>query len=305
MTIRTLEDFLKVPAEDLGLCLKSFREKIELTKMARADAKRLGMSTVEPLDGFEWSPNAASDPAHKSLTFEASSPLAEMGLRPSAVRHLKDLQIYCLEDCTEASEGELLRIPDIGRSTVLKLREYLIKIGLDFKQDSNPVTAKHDRARALRLQPLQNRKGTITDESEIAQLGLKTATFKRCLKSGLDTVGKLRRLNPRDDFGSFGTSSWLQIAQALETIGLTLNWTPSQLELWRYGMREKSDLCAPEDDESVIELQPWLGAAVFAFHKGGVSTVGELRALVRSGSGRVRGIGKSTAQRVADFCAIK
>src|ERR1035437_3609789 len=121
ITIRALEDFLKVPGEDLGRCLKSFREKIERTKLARADAKRLGMSTVEPLDGFEWSPNAASDPDLKGLTFEASTPLTEMGLRPSAVRQLKDLQIYCLDDCTEASERELLRIPDIGRSTVLKL----------------------------------------------------------------------------------------------------------------------------------------------------------------------------------------
>src|SRR5450830_1838746 len=121
MTIRTVEDFLKVPGKDLGLCLKSFREKIERTKLAQADAKRLGTGTVVPFDVFEWSPNAASDAGIKSRTFEGATPLAEMGLRPSAVYQLGELKIYCLEDCAEASQNELLRTPDIGRSTVLKI----------------------------------------------------------------------------------------------------------------------------------------------------------------------------------------
>lgn len=305
MAIRTLDDFLKVPGEDLGLCLKSFRQKIERTKLAQADAKRLGASTVVPFDVFEWSPNSPSDAAVKNRTFEAATRLAEMGLRPSAVYQLGELKIYCLEDCAEASQNELLRTPDIGRSTVLKIREHLNSLGMDFKESANRVAAAHDRARLLRMEPLLNRKATITDESDVAQLGLRTATFGRCLERALNTVGKLRSLTPRDVYMLFGKSSRMEIAQTLESIGLTLHCNPPQLDLWRYGMRLKKDMQFPGDDAPVLELQPWLGAAVNAFERSGVSTVGELKTLIRSGGGRVKGIGKSTAQRVADLFALE
>lgn len=294
--INKLDDFLQVPAEDLSKCLKAFRDKLEHIKLDRADAQRLGKHTVIPFESFHWMPNSVADVPTSG--FKPDTPLAELGLRPSAVHQLREMQIYCLEDCSEASQGELLQTPDIGRATVLRIRELLISVGLDFRESSHPVRAAYDRLRLFQKEPLANRKGKIADASDVAELGLKTSTFSLCLKHKLSTVGDMRALSLRDYYIKFGSASRLEIATTLRALELPLHCNPSDLELWRQGMLLREEMAFPGDDADVGQLRPWIGACVEAFDAAGMTTVHALKQALRSGNGRVRGVGKSTLESV-------
>ncbi|MDI1339349.1 hypothetical protein [Polaromonas sp.] len=294
--ITKLDDFLQVPAEDLSKCLKAFRDKLEQIKLNRADAQRLGKQTVIPFESFNWMPHAVAD--IPTSGFRPDTPLAELGLRPSAVHHLREMQIYCLEDCSEASQSELLRTPDIGRATVLRIRELLISVGLDFRESSHPVVAAYDRLRLFQKEPLVNRKGKIDDSSDVAELGLRTSTFSLCLKHKLQTVGDLRALSLRDYYIKFGSASRLEIATTLRALELPFHCNPSDLELWRGGMLLREEMTFPADDAAVGQLRPWIGACVEAFDAAGLTTVRALKLALKGGRGRVRGVGQSSLERV-------
>lgn len=296
--IRTLEDFLKVPSDDLRKCLNAFREKIEKIKMARVDAEKSALKVRVPFDVFQWSPHNSENPSANRL--RPDTPLNELGIRPSAVSHLREMKIYCLEDCAEASKNELLRTPDIGATTVARIREYLNAIGLDFRENPHPIGAAHERARLFRVQPVLERRHLIKDDSEVAILGLSTTALNACFKEKVLTVGDLR-VRTVSSYYSFGDSTRMEIAKALRAAGLNLVSEPTDLELWRGGMLSRDELVFPNANDSVLNLRPWLGAVVASLHAAGILTVGQLSHAVKNGSLRVRGIGKSTAERISDF----
>lgn len=152
--------------------------------------------------------------------------------------------------------------------------------------------------RLFQKEPLQNRKGKISDASDLAELGLRTSTFSLCLKHKLGTVGDLRALSLWDYHVKFGSASRLEIATTFRALGLQLYCNPSDLELWRKGMLLREEMAFPADDADVGQLRPWIGACIEAFDAAGLTTVYALKQALRSGQGRVRGVGKSTLERV-------
>ncbi|WP_342616565.1 hypothetical protein [Rhodoferax sp. GW822-FHT02A01] len=301
--ISTIQDFLSVPSEDLGACLKAFQAHIEKVKLEMTDARHLGASQVTAMRCFTWQRRSTDRSTERPVVVTGSTALRDLGVKPAAVFRLRELNIYCLEDCSEVSQDELMATPDIGHKTVLSIRESLNAIGMDFKEHPNPRRAANNRARLLRNVPLSERGKSINATSEIAQLGLTTSTFSRFSRSNINTVGQLLDLRVSDLSSMFGSSGLREITQTLDALGLTLKANPSMLEQWRYGLRTKEDMPLPSDRAPITELRPWIGSSADAYKRHGLDTVEDLKHFFTDRNERVRGVGAYTLRRTIDFLA--
>lgn len=296
-TFRNVADFLAVPPTEIGACLATFQAWLLRAHELRAVAHREGRDASRlDLGEFTWHARAEPSADRPAVAYPATTPIGELGLRPSAMWKLRELNLYALEDFTQASEDELLRVPDVGAATVAQIRTYLQAIGLDFRPPQNPWLRADQRAKlAIRLAPAER---GVSDSSEICDLGLRPQTVWKCMQKGIATVGALRTTALRDLWIGFGKKTVLEIVETLEAVGMELSCKPSQLEKWRYDAIRPEKLVPPEDNASVLELQPWLGSVCEILERGGVATVGDARRLANAGGRQIRGMGAHSWERV-------
>lgn len=296
-TFRSVADFLAVPPTEIGACLSTFQAWLLKAHELRAIAQREGRDFSKlDLNEFTWHARAEPSADRPTVPYPATTPIGELGLRPSAMWKLRELNLYALEDFTQASEDELLRVPDVGAATVAQIRTYLQAIGLDFRPPQNPwLRADHRAKLAIRL-PASER--LIADSSEICDLGLRPPTVWKCMQKGIGTVGALRTTTLRDLWIGFGKKTVLEFVETLEAVGMELASKPSQLEKWRYDAIRPESLVPPADSASVLELQPWLGSICELLEREGVATVADARQLALAGGRKIRGMGAHSWERV-------
>ncbi|CAN7782811.1 hypothetical protein LJR175_008246 [Variovorax sp. LjRoot175] len=301
---RVVRDFLEVPPAEVGACLRAFQDWIERGQDVRAAARREGVDPLGlELTEFTWLARAEPSAQRPAVPYPAIADIRDLGLRPSAMHKLRELNLYALEDFTQVSEDELLAVPDVGRSTVVQIRSYLHRIGLDFRESNRPGRRALQRAKIARLLPAHER--NVSDESSVSELGLKPATVSRCLEKGITTIGSLRNMPLRDIWICFGEKSVLELVETLQSVGLELASRPNQLEKWRYKAIRTEKLQPPAEDAPTAELAPWLGAASESLQRAGIHTVGEVRALAAAGGREIRGMGPHAWQRVFDHFGVR
>jgi hypothetical protein len=264
--LRTVRDFLEIPPSEVARCLRTFRAWIERGQVALSDAQRDGKDPSNlGLEEFAWIVRADPTTHRPAAPYAATTDIRELGLRPSAMHKLRELNLYALEDFTESSEDELLAVADVGAATIAQIREYLHQIGLDFRPSRHPVRRALMAAKISRLLPAVAR--NVADDAAIAELGLRPPTVRRCLEKGICTVGELRQLTLRELWSFFGSKTILEVIETLWSVGLELVSQPTQLEKWKFGAVRKEQLQYPADDACVLELQPWLGAPCHTLKK--------------------------------------
>ncbi len=278
---KSFEDLVALPDAELANCLTSLRNKIAAIKLERAAAARSGVTQFDPFTSFSWQPRINS-PIDVISVVRPETPITELGLRPSAVRRLKELQIFCLEDCAEAFEGELLRQPDVGNNTVVKVSEYLSRVGLSFKEDPDPVRARNNIARSLRVAHAAPESTAIGRETAVEMLGLRATAFRRLVTLKINTVGELLDLTAHQFAIQFGTTSRMEIYARLRQLGFDLSKPPTTHEQWRYGLLKRSELPFPSEIDPVIQLQPWLGQFVLECPKQDINTIEDLKQVLNS-----------------------
>lgn len=302
--IRSLDDFLAVPEAELTNCMTAFRRAIEAHKRLQGTAAAGGThAAAVPFREFVWKPREDERPALAQVT--CTTPVEDLGLKPAAVRKFRDLNLYALEDFAQATEHELRRVPDVGPSTVAQVRELLEAVGLAFRPPTHPWVRAEQQAKVARALAPEDRARRISDESDIADLGLRGPTLTRCLEKGINTVGQLRRMTLRDLYVPFGSQSLIDLLSCLDAVGKPLYSAPSQLERWKYRAIARESLDSPAEEQPVIDLQPWIGAAAEHFDRAGISTVGELRRVAAAGGRHVRGVGQSSWDRVFDHFGLR
>lgn len=302
--IRSLGDFLRVPAPELANCLAAFRRAIESRKQLLAAAAGQGAdATALAFTEFEWKPREKSAPLADAIT--ATTEVGGLGLKPAAVHKFRDLNLYALEDFAHTTAHELRAMPDVGSATVEQIRGLLESVGLSFRAPTNRYHQATERAKvAQSLSPEKRREG-LSDESDIADLGLKWTTLSRCIQKDIHTVGDLRKLTLRALYVSFGSQGLIGLMEGLDAVRLPLHSQPSQLERWRHSAIRRDALKHPEDSAPVLELQPWLGGLPAQLARHGVATVGELRQLAAAGGQRFRGVGQASWDRVFDYFGVR
>lgn len=303
-TIKTLDDFVAVPEEELHACLLGFARAIREAKAAGAVIARDGGGPTGPLlPMFAWSPRASARSSAGVPNVEPETPIADLGFNYLTRAALLDERVLCLEDFSELSLSDFQKMPGVGRAAVARVLDCLSRIGLGFKAEENPTRAAIERSAALRGQPIDDRRSTVDDNAHIAELGLRTRTLTRALGKGFSTIGALRNLTPREYAVKFGSSEAREIIDALNRADLPLRCAPSPLDLWREGLLSTTDLTRPSDDATPIEhLQPWIGGAARRLKESGIDTIGAVRQRIREGAGlRVRGVGEQTQREVIEF----
>ena len=303
--IESLADLARVPTSQLSRCLKALGQDLSRKRAQHLDGVSARLLPDKPFTypGFTWNPPLS--PRHaEPIGLKPETPIRHLPVRPSARIRLEDLNVYCLEDLSAISEGEVARERDIGQTTVDKLRGWLHQIGLAFLPHPNPVRQRHFRSRVLRSLPpeaLAEARDGLPDDAELAQLGLRSRTLSRATLKGYDFVGQLRNLRPRDLAIEFGKMEARELFQALKATGVSLKSDPSSLELWRCGLVDRENIERPTAAATPIqELEPWLGAAVNNLHDHGARTLGEAQTLARADSlAQVHGIGASRARHLS------
>ena len=295
-----IADLLHVEDAELTNCLNALKSWVRRQKAMRRDAERLGRDPNEVvLEPFTWRPKVESQGSTSHVGPETD--ITELGLRPSAVHQLRALNIFKLEDLAEATSQELRGLQNVGNATVSHLRDLLRQVGLDFKENANERLRAYERALVAQSTALEARKATLTDASQLSDVGLPPRIVDRCLTKGIRTLGDLRARTLRDLFSIFGDSSLRQILQLLDELQLPLHSNPGQLERWRFGAIAKDDLQRPDDGQPVEELRPWLGAEVKHLKNAGYKTIGEVRLLALRGGADIRFIGPHGWQRIATY----
>ncbi|MEJ8837633.1 hypothetical protein [Ramlibacter sp. AN1133] len=287
---RSVEDFLNLPPAEIVPCLRAFQDWITRSQELRASAQRQGLPAASlNLGEFTWHAREEPSAQRPAAPYAGSTAIADLGLRPSAVRKLREMNLYALEDFTQSSEDELKGVPDVGAATVAQIRSLLHAAGLDFRESANPIRRAMERAKLARLLPPGERR--VADDAPISELGLRPPTAYRCMEKGITTIGVLRDKPLRELWLAFGEKTVLEIMQTLDSVGLELTSRPTQLERWRSKAIAKEALVPPRDEEPVTELEPWLGDICGHLQRDGVATVGQAHALAAAGGRKVRGMG--------------
>jgi len=298
--IRSLNDFLDVPEEELQSCLAGLKAAIHRIKANQAALLRDGHPEERiRFDVFAWEP--VGKRRLETGSMQGATPIKALALKPRVRHVLSLLNIYYLEDLSEISESELIREPSVGQTTVARLREALHAIGMDFKPNPNPVGAMYDKNRALRKIPVEMRAHSLTDASHISELGLRSAILSRALDRDVITVGDLRAHSLRSLCMLFGQSQVKEILAVLDRAGKPLTTRPNQLELWRHGLLTADEVhVETARTGAVLNLAPWIGwACAKMLEEREVKTVGDLlNALKRGDLGKLKGVGKGTEARV-------
>lgn len=176
--IRSLDDFLQVPEAQLPNCLAALHRAIEAQKKLRESAQVRGLATR--FTEFEWRPKEPRKPVALQVT--ATTAVQDLGLKPTAVFHFREMNLYALEDFAEVTAMDLRRVPDVGDSTVAQIRELLAVVGLRFREPTDPYYARLQRAKLARGMTALERNKNISDAADIADLGLKSTTLTRCIE---------------------------------------------------------------------------------------------------------------------------
>lgn len=296
LTFRSLEDFTQVAAADLPRCMHAFSQLILQTRDRRADVLKINpQGAPKRLEEFVWRSRDAVLIDKQKLS--RTTPIEELGLKPTALHHLRDMRVFCLEDCAEVFARELQVRPDIGNKTIAILREQLLAIELDFKEDPDPERALLNRSRSYRRQPLADRAEAISDEDHVYVLGLKDATLSKAVDNGLTTVGLLRSYDLENHRIIFGKQQYLEIEAALKCIQRYFLNPPTARVLWRYGLKKINELTLPSDPNTPLkELQPWLGVTIRVLSSQGITTLGDLRTAFQNSGTQ---FGKGVVKRVS------
>ncbi|SCK22474.1 Bacterial RNA polymerase, alpha chain C terminal domain [Variovorax sp. HW608] len=212
---------------------------------------------------FSWRPKRAQRLDGLSrLTPETL--IDELPLRPIVRHALKELKIFCIEDLSAISEGELLNEQAIGRSTINRLQDVLARVGLEFSpnpdsrqralEESKAVLALSPEARTSALR-------RVKDSATPSSLGLKPSTLTCALDQGYQTVGTLRKLSLAKLCEVFGRREAREIYQALMLTDRPFAASAPALELWRHGLVEGNGLVEHTASHAPFEeLPPWLRA---------------------------------------------
>jgi hypothetical protein len=262
-TLRTVADFASVPPGQLPHCLRAFKGWLHQKQQAETAHEE-----------FVWTP--ASVPREPTVP-DRSTAIGELGLRPGAVRQFGLMGVRVLEDFARLSPLEVARVVHVGPRTVVRIAQLLAGAGLELR-----TSGSSDASDVLRAAP-QPASEAVGDGDELASLGLKRQTVRKLAGIGVRSVGALRALTPAVLASALSLQRRHEVFRTLRVHGLTLLCNPDELELWRAGLLHVSELRAPDDDASVLELQPWIGSLARAVDRGGVRTVGELRRLARVG----------------------
>lgn len=299
--IRSLDDFLQVPEAQLPNCLAALHRAIEAQKKLRESAQVRGLATR--FTEFEWRPKEPRKPVALKVT--ATTAVQDLGLKPAAVFHFREMNLYALEDFAEVTAIDLRRVPDVGDSTVAQVRELLAVVGLRFREPTDPYYARLQRAKLARGMSALERKKDISDAADIADLGLKSTTLTRCIGKGIMTVGQLRTTTLRDLCIAFGRQSVIDLLECLDGVGLELESRPTQTEKWRWHAIRREALKRPQERAPIEDLQPWIGAGVAQdLTRAGLTTVGALAQLARAGGLRVRGVGQGAWDKIFDYFGL-
>lgn len=294
--LRTVDDFLDVPEEELYRCLQAFRLALLKTKVDRAAAAEHGLSARSiAFDTFVWNPRPADDTPVAPPT--GITPIEELPLRHAVRVELKRMHVFCLEDFSMVTETEFAVIPNVGLGTVQAIRERLTKIGLSFKPSDNPESRLYEQNRLARRVPVEERLASVTDESSIAALGLTPGTYSRARHNRHRTVADLCVLKLRDVMIAYGKRQALEIITLLRHTGRDLADKPTKTDLWHAGLIPRSELPMPASPDTPIgELAPWIGSAVARnLRESDVKTIGELVQLVQDRKvQKIPGVGRKT-----------
>ncbi|MBB3182250.1 hypothetical protein [Variovorax sp. Sphag1AA] len=253
---------------------------------------------------FNWRPKTANRLDTPLLSPE--TPIEELPLRKSVHEAFKALNIYCIEDLSAISEGELLAEVSIGRKTTNRLREILAGLGMEFSPNPDHRQRALDQSKAIQALSYEARAVALRDlkdSSPTASLGLRPATLIRALDLGHESVGALRRLRLVTICEAFGKRETREIYEALMLTDRPFAASAKPVELWRHGLADTDELVAPTAAHTPIEeLRPWLGTSVDALQARGIYTLDALRrfAVDKAVTSRRR-LGKVTAERVATF----
>ena len=160
--LRSVSDFVDLPSSEVAMCLRAFRAWIERGQSLRAAAHDEGIEPTHlAFSEFCWHTRDEPSAHPPAWHYGPTTDNRHLGLRPSAMHRLRELNLYSLEDFTDASEDELLAVPDVGRATVNQIRGYLQAIGLDFRPSKNARTRANVASLAARKLPPAQR--TFTD----------------------------------------------------------------------------------------------------------------------------------------------
>jgi hypothetical protein len=145
-TIRTVDDLAQLPDAQLLACFGALRTAIHEAKRQHADALRDNLiPSGAPFEfrSFDWRPRG-SQRFNMPAQLSPETPIDEISMRSGARDALRNLSIFCIDDLSAISEQELLNEEAIGAKTVGRLREALIRVGLDFLPNAgaeDPVPA--------------------------------------------------------------------------------------------------------------------------------------------------------------------
>lgn len=303
--LKHVGDFLDVPDHELAACLNAFRLFVLRTKADRRAAEMEGLPhSSMPMESFCWNPRG--QPENQNAPPEGTTPLEELPLRHSARQALRAMNVFCLEDLSEVSEREFHALRDVGALTVEKIRGLLASVGLTFKPSADPEARLREKNRVARKIAPSTRLASITDDSNVAELGLSASTFNRACRRKHLTVGNLRTLTVRDLAFDYGNTQVREILDTLKRAGLALHQAPTQTELWHYGLISADQLVLPTDPMTPLQdYSPWIGnALVRRLQKRGVGTIPQLAGILNSGAAKtIPGIGARTQKKLLSFLA--
>lgn len=88
-TFRSVSDFLSVPTESIGLCLRSFEEWLHRANEIRHAAEQEGKNPdLLDLGAFTWHARTEPSSSRPTHPYPAATDLRDLGLRPSAMHEL-------------------------------------------------------------------------------------------------------------------------------------------------------------------------------------------------------------------------
>ncbi|MDM0033394.1 hypothetical protein QTI33_14760 [Variovorax sp. J22P271] len=132
--IESVQDLAQLPPEELLPCLRALRDAIGEARRKRAEDRREGRVAADApfsFPAFDWYPRGSRG-GELPARVDPSTPIEEIPMRTGARAALNSLGIFYLEDLSAITERELMVKESIGRHTAERLREVLLRVGLDF-----------------------------------------------------------------------------------------------------------------------------------------------------------------------------
>lgn len=291
--IRTLDDLLSVPREELLGCMRA------VTQAVRA-AKNEGRAVVGPVT---WDQASARLPRGTDLTED--TPIYQLGLQLYVTRELRDIGVVRVADLTTVTQAQLLKLSRVGEGSIRILMRALDALGLHFAIDPNPEAALRDRHAIAAARPFEELQARLTIESAIVDVGLLSlAEVQAAEAAGLHTIGHVLDLPAQSLVAKTGRRQARGIDSALAKLGFRRT-EDTPVERWRVGLVTLPDLPVPDDDGTPLDdLQPWLTISLRRLlEQQGIRTLGELRVLCRDSGGFVANLPRAFQPTISTLVA--